>query len=403
MGSFKVLQINAYYPHGSTGKIVGQINAYLHHRGYDSYILYGRGPSVHCDGVCRPVPAPVVKMQSFRAKLTGYPYGGCFFGTRRVLRAIDSIAPDVVHIHCVNGFFVNIYELLSFLKKRRVRTILTLHACFMYTGGCSYTLGCEKWRTGCGQCPQIPSGTHPRSWLFDRTAREWELMREALTGFDKLSICAVSDWVRDEAVKSPLMNEYRVMTVKNGLDTEIYCPNYASGLRSLLSLSGKKVVLHVTPGFGLPVKGGHSVIELAKLMKKESDYMFVIVGPCPDTSSLPSNILAVGRVDDERELAAYYSMADVTLLTSKRETYSMVTAESLCCGTPVVGFKAGGPESIALKRFSSFCDQGDIGKLAELVRQYTSTPFDTHAISVEAAAVYSSEIMCKSYEELYIK
>lgn len=403
MGNLKVLQINAYYPSGSTGKIVGQIDEYLRRKGHESYVLFGRGGQVKREGVYRPVPASIVKIQSLRAKVTGYPYGGCILGTWLVLHTINSIAPDVVHIHCTNGFFVNNYELLSYLKKRHIRTIITLHACFMYTGGCSHTYGCTKWESGCGSCPQIPSGTHPKTWFFDRTAKEWELMRRALAGFDDLSVCAVSDWVKNEAIRSPLMKDCHVSTVKNGLDVGVYQPVHDSDLRESLGLSGKKVVLHVTPGFNLPIKGGRFVIELAQLMKGEIDYVFIILGPGVDMHGLPSNVLAVGSVDNEELLAAYYSMADVTLLTSKRETYSMVTAESLCCGTPVVGFSAGGPESIALKSFSAFCSYGDVYALADLVRRYANPSSDSRVISAAAANTYSSDVMCEKYEGLYLK
>ena len=115
-------------------------------------------------------------------------------------------------------------------------------------------------------------------------------------------------------------------------------------------------------------KGGWYFVELAKRMPQ---YQFCIVASTySDIDNLPLIILFWGRTNGQKELAELYNRADVTVLTSRRETFSMVTAESLCCGTPIVGFKAGGPESIAIPTYSEFVDQGDLDALCRVVEKF---------------------------------
>ena len=109
----------------------------------------------------------------------------------------------------------------------------------------------------------------------------------------------------------------------------------------------------------------------------------------------------LGKIDNQRKLAEMYSLADLILLTSKKETFSMVTAESLCCGTPVVGFKAGAPEAIAMKEYTSFVEYGKLGALKKAVETTLSKKWDQKEISEKAAMQYGKETMCDKYIEVY--
>ena len=107
----------------------------------------------------------------------------------------------------------------------------------------------------------------------------------------------------------------------------------------------------------------------------------------------------LGKIADQDLLAAYYSMADVTLLTSKKETFSMVCAESLCCGTPVIGFLAGGPETIAIPEYSQFCPYGDIEQLEKLLSD--KKKYEKRIIAENAQKNYAISEMIEKYIEIY--
>ena len=151
----KLLQINCVFAQGSTGKIVYSIHEYAKAHDDESYVVYGLGQKSSDPSAFRNNPWAVRKVQSFRARITGYPYGGCIWGTASALNYLNKVKPDVVHIHCMNGFMVNIYRILEYLKKEHIPTVITNHAEFMYTGGCTHTVDCDKWLTGCHDCSKI--------------------------------------------------------------------------------------------------------------------------------------------------------------------------------------------------------------------------------------------------------
>jgi len=329
-------------------------------------------------------------------------YGGCFFSTNKLISVIKKEKPDIVHLHCINGYFVNIYRLITWLKKNKIKTVLTLHAEFMHTANCGYALECENWRNGCGNCPRRRRET--KSLFIDNTALSWKKMKKAFDGFgENLIVVSVSQWLMGRAKQSPILEDKTHTVVLNGVNTEIFKRTDTAELRKKLGLNDEKVALFVTSSFSLEpnhIKGGYYVVELAKRLP---DVKFVIVGNKNSDNDvcLPENVLNIGRVDGQEELTRYYAMADVTLLPSKKETFSMVTAESLCCGTPVVGFKAGGPETIALEEYSTFVDYADIDAFENALKNELERKCDAFEISQKAKAKYKNSEMTAGYIEVY--
>ena len=134
---------------------------------------------------------------------------------------------------------------------------------------------------------------------------------------------------------------------------------------------------------------------------KDEPVHFIVAGPHDVSGEIPSNVTLLGQVRDQELLAKYYSIADVTLLVSKKETFSMITAESLCCGTPVVGFRAGAPEQIAIPAYSSFVEQEDLIGLKEAIHQRLVCIPNKLQVAQEAGEVYSSQTMVDNYERIY--
>lgn len=391
----KVLQVNCVYKKGSTGKIVADIHSELQRRGVESVVCYGRGAKIREPNVYKTCPELYSKLCNLVCRFTGFLYGGCFFSTLYLQHVIKKEQPDVVHLHCINGYFVNIYKIISWLKKKNIRTILTLHAEFMHTANCGYALDCEKWKTGCGACPRFKEET--KSLFLDRTADSWKKMKQAFDGFSRLAIVSVSPWLMERAKQSPIMCGNDHFTIFNGIDTEIFKPQDKFALRKKYGLPEKKIVFHVTAYFTTSpgdLKGGEFILQLAH---KLPDTEFYIAGKSFVQESLPANIHVLGQIQDQHVLAAYYAMADVSLIVSKKETFSMPVAESLCCGTPVVGFKAGGPESICPESIkSNFCENGDVETLVKVLN-LEKPVFDP----IDCMQLYSKKSMVDKYLGLY--
>lgn len=398
----KVLQANCVYKKGSTGKITYDIHSELLKQGIESVVCYGRGEKINEPHVYKTCGEVYSKINHLLSEFTGVMYGGCFFSTNKLIKIIKKEKPDVVHLQCINGYFVNIYRLVSWLKKHDIKTVLTLHAEFMYTANCGHALDCDKWQTGCGHCPRLKQET--KSFFLDGTHKSWMKMKKAFDGFnDNLVVTSVSPWLMERAKLSPILNDKKHEVVLNGVNTDVFHFYNTAELRSQMGLNGVKVIFHATPSFDdniNNIKGGYYVLKLAEKMLDEN-VKFVVAGDHPEGLKVPPNVILLGKVSDQELLAKYYSMADVTLLTSKKETFSMVTAESLCCGTPVVGFKAGAPEQIAIPEYSAFVDFGDLEPLHKEMKKFLAESFLKIDIALTSNCKYAKQTMTENYLKIY--
>ena len=397
----KVLQVNCVLKKGSTGKITYDLHKGLQDAEIDSVVCYGRGDRINEPGVYKTCPEWYSKMNNALSRITGIMYGGCFFSTNRLISIIQQEQPDVVHLQCINGYFVNIYRLVNWLKKNHIKTVLTLHAEFMFTANCGYALDCDRWKTGCGSCSRKKTETN--SFFFDGTAKSWKRMKKAFDGFDEdLIVTSVSPWLMSRAEQAPILTGKRHCVVFNGLDPDTFHPYDTAGLRKSLGIRDENVIFHATPSFRLDpghIKGGYYVTELAKRLVNEP-VKIVVAGLYPSNASLPNNMIMLGRVTDQKLLAQCYSMADVTVVASKRETFSMICAESLSCGTPIVGFQAGAPEQISLPEYSTFVPYGDIDLLETAVKAWLKEG-KSQEIAVASRKVYDKNVMVESYINIY--
>ena len=399
----KILQVNSVYPLWSTGKITEDIHTQILKAGHESFVCHGLGERLVNKNIYKISTRILVKINRIWARISGVMYGGNWLSTMYLKYIIKKTAPDIVHLQCINGNFVNIYSLILFLKQNKIKTVLTLHAEFIYTANCGHSFECERWKIGCGVCPQLQAAT--RSLFIDSTHYSWKKMYKSFDGFDEgLAIISVSPWLMHRAKQSPILANKKHDVIYNGLDTSIFHYDQDTvNIRKELGLDNdEKIVIHVTPCFtDSPnnLKGGKYVIELAKCMPH---ICFVVVGPISKiTSNLPKNIILLGSVTDSIKLAKLYSLANVSILTSKRETFSMVCAESLSCGTPVVGFEAGAPEQISLPNYSKFVEHGNIRLLQSAIEDFISRPFNRLQIENDAKGIYSKEVMAKNYLQIY--
>lgn len=204
---------------------------------------------------------------------------------------------------------------------------------------------------------------------------------------------------------SPILKDMRHCVVLNGVDTDVFHPYETADLRKRHGLTDEKILFHATPYFSDDpehIKGGYYILQLANLLA-EQNVKIIVAGNYTEGLQVPENVIMLGRTEDQKELARYYSMADVTVLTSKKETFSMVTAESLCCGTPVAGFLAGGPEMIAITEFSQFVPFGNIDDLYVVVRELLHAFTEDNTMAVCAATKYSQKTMTEGYIKQYAK
>ena len=195
-----------------------------------------------------------------------------------------------------------------------------------------------------------------------------------------------------------------MIPVLNGVDTTVFYPHKNSGWREKLGIKKEEKILFYATASFRPyednLKGGKYILQLADMLREEK-VKIVVAANFAQVDQLPENVIYIGRTKTQIELAELYSDADLSVITSKRETFSMPVAESLCCGTPIVGFEAGGPESIAMQDYSEFVKYGEVKVLAMVINKWLQETYDADKISKEASLLYSKETMTLNYLKLY--
>ncbi len=399
----KVLIANWVYDWGSTGFITRALTDELTREGHQVIVASAQDKGER-DPRVRLFSSSSEWRWYWRLHRLGTPrFSGSRNASKRLLQIVEDEKPDVVNLHLLHCNCLDLYYLLRRLGEHNVKTVVTNHAELYYTGNCGHTYECMNWvDKQCKGCPDAKTATG--SYLFGNPHRNWKLMKKAFSYFkpENLLFTAVSPWVKDRFYQSPIVKGFDCEVVLNGLDTaQFYLRGESEEIARRIGTTD--FLLHVTASFNPAlkddVKGAYYLVKLAEAMPEQT---FVVVATSiSNADNLPKNVVVWEKVQDRNQLAELYSAARLTVLASRRETFSMVVAESLCCGTPVVGFKAGGPETVAIPDASQFVGQRDVEGLSEAIRIMLEKDFDRKAISVEARQKYSSETMAKNYLRVY--
>lgn len=392
----KVLFINSVCKTGSTGKIVYDLYTQIRENGDDAAICYGRGGLVDGENIYRFAPKLEVYFHALMTRITGWT--GCFspIGTKNLIKFIQKYKPDVIHIHELHAYFVNLKPLMNYIKEREIKTVWTFHCEFMYTGKCGHSVECEKWQTVCGGCPHLKD--YPKTIFFDVT-RSMFLQKKALfDDFNQLILVTPSEWLANR-VKVSFLKKEDIRVVRNGIDTEYtFFPRKYDCLKKKHNIFDEKIVLAVAPDLMSRQKGGRYVLQLADRMKSEN-FKFLLIGVSDLSEKFPSNVIALGRTENKTELAEYYSMADIFVICSERENLPTTCLEALCCGTPVCGFDVGGIKETAPNDMGIFVQYGDVDALRFSI--LTMMEKNKDGLSQLAKKLYSKKKMYENYYYLY--
>ncbi len=340
-----IVQINSECGHGSTGKIAVSISKLLTQKGIENYIFYsGNHKSDYPLGI--QINSKLdLRVHQLLSRVCGDQGWHSHLATKKMIHKLDQIQPDVVHLHNVHGYYLNIPMLFQYLKKQKIKVIWTFHDCWPITGHCTHFInnGCMKWKTECYGCPN--KRAYPYSLLFDRSCALYHRKKELFTGFDDMVIVTPSQWLAD-IVKESFLKNCRLKVVPNGINLSIFHP-VESDMRKQYHCEGKTVILGVASVWS-NAKGLDIFCELAKRLP--CSYQIVMVGTNEKVDEiLPKNIISIHRTQNQEELAKIYSMADLFLNPTRADNYPTVNLEAIACGTPVITFKTGGsPESAGM-------------------------------------------------------
>lgn len=365
----KLLQINTTVNYEATGRIAEEIGQTAMAHGWESHIAYGRfsnGSRSHVFKIGTQRDVYIHKLHSFLLDRHGLASKRA---TRELTAYIESVSPDIVHLHNLHGFYLNYPILFRCLSQLDVPVVWTLHDCWSFTGHCSHYdyAKCYLWKTRCHDCPQKRS-VYPPSWFADRSARNFRDKKRWFTSLNDMTIVPVSAWLAGE-VKDSFLGKYPIHLIHNGINTDAFSPQPVS--KKDFGLENKFVILGVS-NFWTWRKGLDDFGRLRTLLPEE--FAIVLVGLAPkQINELPEGIVGIPRTSSLRELAEYYSLADVFVNPTWEDTFPTTNLEALACGTPVITYRTGGSVEAVDDRTGFIVEQGDTARIAAIVADMKAT------------------------------
>lgn len=398
----KLLQINVAINYGSTGKIAEQIGLLVMQQGWDSYIAHGRYIN-HSRSHSIQV-GHRLDWISHAIMTRLFDRHGLFStrATRKLVKQIEDIKPDIIHLHNIHGYYINHKILFEYLRKINIPIVWTLHDCWTITGHCTHFeyAKCNRWKTTCHDCPEKKS--YPSSFLIDRSRKNYIEKRELFTSVNNMTIVPVSNWLGN-IVKESFLDKYNVEVIHNGIDLSTF-RSLSSDIKERYGISNKRLVLGVASPWG-PRKGLKDFFELYRHISSEK-YQIVLIGLSEDQiKRLPNGIIGLTRTESVEELAQWYSAADVFVNPTYEDTYPTTNLEAISCGTPVATYKTGGsPESITSET-GRVVDKGNIAGLAKAIESLCAEDREPlRKRCREYAEAYFDKKECfEKYLELYEK
>lgn len=396
-----LLQINVAANITSTGRIAEQIGVLAKNAGWKSYIAYGRSANKSQSHTIKIGNKFSVYSHGLESLLLDN-HGLCStVATKKLIRQIEGIKPDVIHLHNLHGYYINYNELFSFLSKSNIPVVWTLHDCWTYTGHCSHysDIGCQKWQTQCGQCPKFHN--YPKSLFLDRSTRNYRIKKKCFNSVPNLTLVPVSHWLESELKKS-FLSSHRVHCILNGVDVKQFKPKEnIEGIRNTYGLNGKKVLLGVATAWG-PRKGWNDYIRLSGILPNE--YQIVMVGVTEkQAKELPSNILAIQRTESIEQLAEWYSLADIVLNLSDEESFGLTTAEGFACGTPSIVYNCTASPELITAETGLVLEKGDMDGLVTAIQNITTNgkQYYSEKCRTRATTLYDKNKNFLGYVQLY--
>lgn len=241
---------------------------------------------------------------------------------------------DVVHYHIVHdGYFA--LGALPYLARLKP-TVWTWHDPWIMTGHCIYPLGCDRWKTGCGNCPDLTLEFPMRR---DRTRQEFDRKRR-LVGRTQAEMVVASEWMLERAKQSPIANASNCRTIPFGLDLRKFAPRNLQQARERLGIRPDQTVvcIRATPN---PFKGTREFVEAISMLDDDIRLCILAIEAKGYFGQFNGRhqIVEFGWVDDEGLLIDAYSASDFFVMPSKAEAFGLMATEAMACGRTVISFE----------------------------------------------------------------
>lgn len=343
----RVFQINTVYNTGSTGRIAAQLKHAIESQGGECMVAFGRGAEEKEENTYKITPKWNVYIHALLTRITDRTAFYSTGYTHKLCQEIACFQPDVIQLHNLHGYYLNIGVLFEFLRKYHKPVVWTLHDCWAFTGHCAYFdyIQCDKWEYGCSNCPNRKE--YPKSWK-DHSNKNYLKKKELFTSLENMTIVVPSEWLKDRVERS-FLRQFPIKVVYNGIDLSCFQRDIASNvIRERLEIGKKIVILGVASVWSIR-KGLKLFEELADRLPDK--YQIVLIGLSKkQIKETNKKIFGIERINRKEELAQFYAMSDIFINASTEETFGLTTVEAIACGTYTIVL-----EDTACAEIASLC------------------------------------------------
>lgn len=311
---------------------------------------------------------------------------------------------ELIHLELLHAR--QFFSLLAIpLMTRRRPVIWTIHDPWLMSGHCVHSMDCERWLTGCGDCPDLGISLPIRS---DRTALNWKIKKWVMH-HARLSLVVASPWMYDRVKRSPILSHLPCHLIPFGVDTTIFNSDNKAANRRHFGIPKEDFVIAFR---SVPWAGnfkGTEYVEKALLALKPSRKAHLLT--FQDVGGLEAlrgkfPFTELDWVTDRHLLAQALGAADVFLMPSTAEAFGMMAVESMACGTPVIAFEGTSlPGVIHAPRGGIAVPYGDHLALARAIEMLMRDQPALISLSIEATKIvkeeYTLELYLKRHLDLY--
>lgn len=384
----RLLQINVCSNVLSTGKICEDIAKVSQKAGWDTYIVYNSNG--------KPSVSNEIPIGSKANKFCHYLQYRLFDNeglnsqkqTKYLLRLIEEIMPDIIHLHNIHDHWLNYPLLFNYIADRNIPVVWTQHDCWAFTGGCMYFdfSNCERWKNGCVGCPER------RGLLVKNRARKnFELKKLLIEKIPSITFVPVSNWL-GELMKQSIQKNRPIITIHNGVDISRFRPA-TSITKTKFKVIGVAAVWDAR-------KGLDDFIKLRNILPSEID--IILVGlTSKQIESLPKGLVGICRTSSVEELVQLYSDADVFVNPTYEDNFPTTNIEALACGTPVITYKTGGSPEAIDEKTGVVVEQGNLTALAEAILRIKEKPLSSETCRKRAVLYFDKDKSFKQYLNIY--
>ena len=389
----KIVQINTVCGNGSVGRITVDIYHALKAAGHEGKIFYGRRTApegVDAKRIGTNLDMGIHVLHTFFEGTHGFDSKA---QTKQLIEELKVYDPDLIHLHNIHGFYLDVEQLFAYLKTCGKPVVWTLHDCWSFTGHCAYFdyVQCDKWKSGCENCPQYRN-SYPYALFKDASRKNYARKMAAFQGVKGLTIVTPSKWLGD-LVKESYLQEYPVRVIPNGIDLERFVPQERKP-------RDKKLLLGVANVWDRR-KGLEYFKKLAEMLDPEK-YEIAVVGVSKkQIKELPAGMTGIEHTQNVEELMQLYSEASVFVNPTLEDNFPTTNLEALACGTPVVTFATGGSVESVDESCGRIVPQKDVSALYEAVTELAEKCENMRAACRARALLYNKYDRFGEYLDLY--